>query len=64
MAPATLTQLAQLQRPDADTLKIDHLQPHQFAHTANLAIASFRQDEAQPLGLDLGDAGALQLAAA
>ena len=37
MAPATFTQIVQLQRPDTDTLKIDHLQPDQFAHAADLA---------------------------
>ncbi len=46
-APLSFRQRAQDQRADAHAEEIDHQQIHRLAHTPNLTVAAFVQDEAQ-----------------
>lgn len=48
MAPFTGLHFAQQQRANADALNAQHRQAGQFAHFANLPLAPFVQDHAQP----------------
>jgi hypothetical protein len=61
--PASLGQIAQGERADADAQQVDDLEADQVAHAADLAVAALLQHETKALRLHLGDAGRFQLPA-
>jgi len=51
VAPLSWRQLTQPHATDANPLQPGHFESDQFAHASDLALAAFREDEAQLIGV-------------